>query len=303
MLRALGLPRAQTNVRSARTLLALLDLPADRPWSRAQDPELGVHDIMEWIGEHYDFRYAENSRETIRRFTLHQFMQAAVVHSNADDPERAVNSPKSVYKIDSAVLALLRTHGTRKWKKSLQAYLGEVETLRERYRQERERNVLQVRIAPGLVVALTTGGQNPVIKAIAEEFCPQFVRQPRILYVGDAGAKTGHLDEAALAELGLKFDTHGRMPDVIVHDGERDWLVLIEAVTSHGPMDPKRIIELKELFAESRAGLVFVTAFPDRKTFGKYLTEIAWETEVWIAEDPTHMIHFDGERFLGPYAA
>ena len=91
------------------------------------------------------------------------------------------------------------------------------------------------------------------------------------------------------------------MPDVVVHHVEKDWLVLIEAVTSHGPVNPKRHSELKELFRESRIGLVFVTAFLTRRDMIKYLGEIAWETEVWVAETPTHMIHFNGERFLGPY--
>jgi hypothetical protein len=91
------------------------------------------------------------------------------------------------------------------------------------------------------------------------------------------------------------------MPDVVVFHRSKGWLVLIEAVTSHGPVNPKRHHELQELFANSRVGLVFVTAFLDRKGLNKYLGDIAWETEVWVAESPTHLIHFNGERFLGPY--
>ena len=140
-----------------------------------------------------------------------------------------------------------------------------------------------------------------MIREVVRSFVPQFVRDPRVLYLGDAKAKSGYWDEEALAELGLTFNKAGQMPDVIVHDGERNWLILVEAVTSHGPVNPKRVVELKALFGASMAGLVFVTAFPDRKTFKKYLADIAWETEVWIAEDSTHMVHFNGERFLGPY--
>jgi hypothetical protein len=96
-------------------------------------------------------------------------------------------------------------------------------------------------------------------------------------------------------------DEHGKMPDVVVYHEEKNWLVLIEAVTSHGPVNPKRRLELRELFAASKVPLVFVTAFLDRKTMVRYLGDIAWETEVWIAESPTHLVHFNGERFLGPY--
>ena len=301
VLRLLGLPKAQQNDRSAWTLLALLDLPPARAWSQASDPLLGVHAIMEWIDEAFGHRYAENTRETIRRQTLHQFEHAAIVRRNPDDPGRPVNSPHTVYQVDSAVLSLLRLYDTRQWGERLQAFLLEVDTLKSRYKLAREQNVIDVQIAPGLVVALTMGGQNPLIKEVVEEFVPQFIREPRILYVGDAGAKVGHFDEPALEELGLTFDKHGQMPDIVVHDGDRNWLILVEAVTSHGPINPKRMFELKDLFADSAPGLVFVTAFADRPTFGKYLSDIAWETEIWIAEDPTHMIHFDGERFLGPY--
>jgi hypothetical protein len=91
------------------------------------------------------------------------------------------------------------------------------------------------------------------------------------------------------------------MPDVVIHHTEKGWLLLIEAVTSHGPIDPKRRGELKRLFGASKAGLVFVTAFLTRKAMLPYLDELSWETEVWVAESPTHMIHFNGKRFLGPY--
>ena len=70
---------------------------------------------------------------------------------------------------------------------------------------------------------------------------------------------------------------------------------------SRRPVNSKRRQELKELFAKSSAGLVFVTAFLDRRAMLKYLNDISWETEVWLAESPTHLIHFNGERFLGPY--
>ena len=140
-----------------------------------------------------------------------------------------------------------------------------------------------------------------LIEQIVEEFCPRFTPGCIPLYIGDTGDKFAYFDRDALATLGVTIAEHGKMPDVLVHHVERDWLVVIEAVTSHGPVDPKRRRELAKMFAASRAGLVFVTAFLSRQTMLGYLSEIAWETEVWVAEDPSHMIHFNGERFLGPY--
>jgi hypothetical protein len=104
-----------------------------------------------------------------------------------------------------------------------------------------------------------------------------------------------------LARLGVDVNAHGKMPDVILHFHEKNWLLLIESVTSHGPVDGKRHAELAELFAGSTTGLVYVTAFPNRKLMGSYINDISWETEVWVADAPSHLIHFNGERFLGPY--
>jgi hypothetical protein len=163
---------------------------------------------------------------------------------------------------------------------------------------------LPVRFPDGLVVrdvALSPGGQNQVVKAVLEAFSPRFTPGAHVVYVGDAGEKWAFFDQARLSGLGVQVDVHGKMPDVVLHDEVRGWLVLVEAVTSHGPVSPKRLVELRALFAGASAGLVFVTAFPDRATMARYLSDVAWETEVWVAEAPSHLVHFNGERFLGPY--
>ncbi len=139
------------------------------------------------------------------------------------------------------------------------------------------------------------------MKAVVEHFCPIFVPSGVVLYIGDTENKFVHLETEHLAALGVTLDSAAKIPDVIVHHKTKNWLLLIEAVTSAGPVDGKRRKELKELFAESKAGLVFVTAFETRRAMQSFLSHIAWESEVWIAEDPDHMIHFNGERFLGPY--
>ena len=140
-----------------------------------------------------------------------------------------------------------------------------------------------------------------LIKAIIEHFCPIFAPGGVVLYIGDTENKFVHLEAESLASLGVRLDSAAKIPDVIVHCTAMNWLLLIEAVTSAGPVDGKRRKELKELFAGCKAGLVFVTAFETRRTMQSFLSHIAWESEVWIAEDPDHMIHFNGERFLGPY--
>jgi hypothetical protein len=153
----------------------------------------------------------------------------------------------------------------------------------------------------GKTIALSPGGQNILVERIIKDFCPLFTHGGKPVYIGDTDEKWAYFDSELLKSLGVKIDAHGKMPDVVIYVEQKNWLVLIEAVTSHGPVSPKRRGELKVLFEEATAGLVFVTAFLDRKAMIKYLGDISWETEVWVADSPTHLIHFDGERFLGPY--
>ena len=303
ILTSLGLPHAQRNERSALCLLALLNLTPGKPWANAAAPLMGITPIMNWVREHYGKDYAPNTRETVRRQTMHQFVDAGLALHNSDKPNRPVNSPKTVYQIEPDALVLLRTFGTPKWHDNLTDYLAKLETLVARYAQAREQNRIPVEIAEGQRITLSPGEHSELIRAIIEDFAPRFAPGSVLVYAGDTGDKWGYFDAALLAELGVKVDAHGKMPDVVLHYAAKDWLLLAESVTSHGPVNGKRHAELAYLFAESTAGLVYVTAFPNRAVIGRYLSEIAWETEVWAADAPSHLIHFNGERFLGPYNA
>ncbi|MFD0709204.1 BsuBI/PstI family type II restriction endonuclease [Photorhabdus akhurstii] len=298
---SLGLPRAQQNERSALCLLALLNLTPGKAWATAENPLLGITPIMNWVREFYNKEYAPNTRETFRRQTMHQFCHAGIALYNPDKPDRSVNSPKAAYQIEPATLALLRTFGMPEWYDNLTAYLAERETLITRYAKEREQNRIPVEIAPGRKIALSPGEHSTLIRAIIEDFAPRFAPDSVLVYVGDTGDKWGYFDSELLSGLGVDVDLHGKMPDVVLHYTAKNWLLLVESVTSHGPVDGKRHAELAELFAGSKAGLVYVTAFPNRSIMSRYLGEISWESEVWVADAPSHLIHFNGVRFLGPY--
>jgi hypothetical protein len=300
---SLSLPRAQHNERSALCLLALLNLTPGKAWADAENPLVGITPIMDWAREHYGKEYAPNTRETVRRQTMHQFCDAGIALYNPDDPARPVNSPKAVYQIEPAALALLRTFGTRKWRRGLASWLAARETLVARYAKAREQNRIPVAIAPGKKITLSPGEHSELIRAIIEDFAPRFAPGSVLVYAGDTGDKWGYFDAPLLARLGVRMDAHGKMPDAVLYFTSKNWLLLVESVTSHGPVDGKRHAELGQLFAGSTAGLVYVTAFPNRAIMGRHLGDIAWETEVWVADAPSHLIHFNGVRFLGPYAA
>jgi len=86
VLASLGFPRQQQNERSALTLLSLLSLKPDDLWETANEPLMGITPMMDFFAKHYGKRYAPNTRETVRRQSVHQFLQAALIIPNPDKP-------------------------------------------------------------------------------------------------------------------------------------------------------------------------------------------------------------------------
>ena len=296
-----GLPRAQLNERTAYCLLALLNLTEEKQWTKATDPLVGITPMMDFARNNYGADYAPNTRETFRRFSMHQMVQAGIALYNPDMPDRPTNSPKAVYQISPAALQVVKAYKTRTWSRKLAAFKKSVSTLVEQYAQERQMDMVQVRVRDGQAVSLSPGKHNDLIRLIIEDMAPRFLPGATLVYIGDTGDKWGFFDKELAAQLGLNVEEHGKMPDVVLWYGAKNWLVLVESVTSHGPVDSKRHIELKTLFASASADTVYISAFPDKRTFAHFASDVAWETEVWVADNPTHMVHFNGSHFLGPY--
>ncbi len=301
ILEALGLPPPQQNEISALTLLVLGQLSEDTFWKNATAHNLRIHDILLEIKSRYGRGYAENTRETIRRQVLHQFEQAGVVIINPDDPTLATNSPKTHYALSKLVLSALQAYETPEWENRRENFVRQRGALLEVYQQIREQNKVPLQVSEGMVYKLSPGKHNKLQADIVREFGPRFAPGAKLLYLGDAARKTLILEADSLSNLGVPVFAHGKLPDIVLFDEKQNWIYLIEAVTSHGPVSPKRHFELEEMFSECLAARVYITAFPDIATFKRFVNEIAWETEVWIAEMPSHLIHFNGDKFLGPH--
>jgi hypothetical protein len=300
ILTTLQLPIAQRNEIAALTLLVLAQLSEDALWTAARRQSLRVHDILIGMKSRYNRGYAENTRETIRRQVLHQFEQAGIVIRNPDEPTLATNSPRTHYGLTDIAIRTLRTYGTPEWESTAQAFIQSSGALLEMYQKRREQNRVPL-VYQGKEYHLSPGKHNELQVAIVEEFGPRFAPSAKLLYLGDTADKKFILDEAGFVGLGVPVPDHDKLPDVILYDEIRNWLFLIEAVTSHGPVSHKRYRELEQVFNKTSAGRVYVSAFPDFATFKSFVTEIAWETEVWLSEIPEHLIHFNGDRFLGPH--
>lgn len=301
ILKDLGLPVQQQNEISALTLLALCNISEENNWTEAKKVSLGVSKgIMAFILSSYQKEYAANTRETVRRNVLHQFIQARIADYNPDIPDLPVNSPKAHYAISEVALDAIKTFGTKQWEKSAKEFNRVAGSLSKKYSKKKEISRVPVILPNGKKLSLSPGRHNEVQAAVIELFRPEFAADSELLYLGDTEQKELYIQRDSLLNLGIPINQHSKLPDIVLYDEKKDWLYLIEAVTSHGPVSPKRIVELEKLLTNCSSGKIYVTAFPDFKEFKKWSSKIAWETEIWICEMPGHMIHFNGDKFLGP---
>ena len=301
LLAAMGMPPAQHNEMAALTLLALCGLKSHDQWRSAQRHSTTVSKgIMAFIREHYGRNYAPNTRETFRRQVLHQFVQAHLVDYNPDNPTLPTNSPKAHYALSDSALAAIRAYGTEAWAQAAADFTRQHESGITRTAAARQTAGVALTLPDGSAIRLSPGQHNQLQAQVIERFVPQFASGALLLYLGDTADKDLYVATEQLSRLAIPVSEHEKLPDMILYLEARNWLYLIEVVTSHGPMTPKRIHELQDMLRDCPAGKVFVTAFPTFAEFRKHMRHIAWETEVWIAEEPEHLIHFNGDRFLGP---
>ncbi|BDD43325.1 BsuBI/PstI family type II restriction endonuclease [Streptococcus ruminantium] len=295
VLTLIGMPEKQRADLPALTLLAMAGLKETSSISEATREWIRIHDIIKFVNENYSRTYAENSRETFRKQAIHHFRIAGIIEDNG----KATNSPNYRYRLTSEFLNLFKQYGKDSWGKILDSFLKNHETLVSKYESKRNLTKIPV-VINGMELEFSTGIHNQLQKAIIEEFAPRFAQGSEVLYVGDTTNKALVLNSQKLSELGFSVIVHDKMPDVVLYNQEKGWLYFIEAVTSVGEISPKRIIEIEGMTVNCSAGNIYVTAFPDFKTYKKFANSLAWETEVWLSELPDHMIHLNGDRFIGP---
>lgn len=295
ILGSLKVPAKQQNDMCCYTLLALANVDENATWQQATNKWIRIHDVIVFTNEKYGVIYAENSRETIRKQALHHFRNAAFIEDNG----MSTNSPNYRYRLTDEMLCLIKSYGDKAWETNLASFQENHESLVDAYASKRRLLKMPVKIN-GEDFTFSSGMHNQLQKKIIEEFASRFVPESQCLYVGDTIKKDLVKDEDTLRKLGFDITVHEKMPDVVLYSEEKNWLFFIEAVTSVGPMDGKRKKEIDEMTKNVKAGKIYITAFLDRNTYKKFFDDLAWETEVWIANEPDHMIHLNGDKFLGP---
>lgn len=300
LLDQIGMPQKQQGVLCALALLAMAGLKRESQWSDATNEWIRIHDIMRFIADNYDVIYAENSRETFRKQAMHPFRTAALIEDNG----MSTNSPNYRYRITNEFLNVIKevnddSSCTADHGMALTMFISNHESLSQIYASKKKMQKMPVRINHQ-DFTFSPGKHNELQKAIIEEFAPRFAPNSECLYVGDTIQKDLVKNVEKLSELGFEITLHDKMPDVVLYREDKNWIYFIESITSVGPMDPKRIVEIEAMTRNVTAGKIFISAFLDFSTFKKFSDKLAWETEVWIADMPDHMIHLNGDKFLGP---
>jgi len=267
---AIGMPRAQTNDRSAYVLLALSGIKENMIWAQAVSSNMRVVDTMNFMSENYGKEYKPNTRETIRKDTLHQFVEGAVAQRNTDAINRPTNSPNYSYCLTNEMLSLIKSYGTNKWQKSLKEFIDKKGTLIDKYRQQRNFVRIPVKIN-GQEFFFSAGEHNKLQKVIIEEFAVYFAKGAEVLYIGDTENKDLIKNREKLSLLGIEVTEHDKLPDVILYSEQRNWIYFIEAVTSIGAVSAKRMYEIERMTAGCKSGKIYITAFPDKKTYKKFI--------------------------------
>lgn len=295
LLKELGMPIQQQTDIAAYTFLTLANIKENSSWDDATNSWIRIHDVLEFSSRFYKKQYAENTRETIRKQCMHQFREGALIEDNG----KATNSPNYRYRITPETLDVIKSFETDNWIEKNKNFFQCHESLISKYTSKKKMEMMSVNINDKSF-EFSPGKHNLLQKAILEQFAPRFAPWSKCLYVGDTIKKDLVKDVKLLSKLGFKITLHDKMPDVVLYRPDKNWIYFIEAVTSVGPMSPQRIIEIQQMTKAVTAGKIFITAFPDFATYKKFSTDLAWETEVWLAELPDHMIHLNGDKFIGP---
>ena len=296
-------PRRQEKM--AKAVLAVAGLKPGDSWDAVRDNasghRLSTRQVIRHMNAHLGEDIADSSYDDIRRKDLILPVAALVVIKSSANPDANTNDGTRAYAIEPLAAAAMREFGTINWNAASAKFLGDRPTLSEQLLRERHLARVSVKLREGVTLSFSAGAHNQLQKQIIDSFLPIYGFGAEVLYVGDGEKKYLHLEKDKLLSLKFFEIAHDKLPDVLAYSADKNWLFLIEAVTTANPIDEMRRLTLAKLCETCTANIVYVTAFQNRDVYRKFASDIAWETEVWIADAPEHLIHFNGDKFLGPY--
>ena len=304
VLAATGIPVEKEPVRTRRRIaeavLAVAGISKSFAEAHSSDDGcfLTTRQIIAFENEKFGRTYSPGSYDDVRRRHLILLTAAGYVVNSSSLASQSTNNPTRGYAASPDFATLLRTYGKPDWKKAVADFMAQRESLRSELERKRELERIPVVLPSGIEVKLSAGEHNALQRDIVQKFLPRFGFGAEVLYLGDATDRYLVRETERLSQLGFFALEHDELPDVIAYSESKNLLFLIEAVHSSGEITELRMRKLRGKLSECTASLAFVSAFATRKDFRKFSANLAWESEAWIAENPDHMIHFNGWKYL-----
>lgn len=303
ILNSLGCTEGLTNRRlekMAKACLAVGDIRYDFSEAKSANDDffLGTREIIAYENENYGESISSGSYDDIRRHDLAVPVELGLVINSSSLEKQATNNPNRGYALSPLFASLVRQFGKPSWEGALQMFRENSGFQNKIIAKKNKLEEVEITLPSKEVLKLTPGGHNELQKAIVEVFLKKFGMGAQVLYIGDTKSKYLYKKEEVLKDIHFFDLKHDMLPDIVAYSSEKNIVFLIEAVYSSGPMTESRVAKLKELLHECPCDKIFVTAFLNKKKFQSLASSIAWESEVWIADSPEHMIHFNGSKFL-----
>lgn len=296
ILHKLNFPEKYISDQTAICVQAMLDETERKgllPGHKTLSEGARIHDILNFARNVIGKKVAENTREAYRKTSLAPLMNYGIVVRH----QLTTNDPNTYYRLhpDFARLFLERNNGEQnKLINQLQRQL-----IKRKAKRALQNKDIPVRISSGQVFYLGPGEHNLLEKSVVEVFGHAFLNEPQVVYLGETSPRKGYQNRTLMRRLNLPIDTAASLPDVILFSETDLHLVIIEVVTSSGPVNSIRLEQLQKFTKGPRKlGIktTYVSAFPSRAVFRKFVEDIAWGSSVWIENEPNNIVHFEGMK-------
>jgi hypothetical protein len=291
--------------RIAMCFLALIAFKPSSKWRNVKKPNpenaLKTRDIITYINENFEENISLSSYDDIRRKDLIRGVQLGIFIKSANNENADNNDGTRGYSIEDELFKLLISYETENWENAKRKF-PKNNFIIDLMKGTRSTKKIEITLPNKKILEFEHGPHNQIQKAIIDEFLPRFGFGADVYYISDTTEKAMVKNDEKMKSIGLNSQARGMLPDIVAYSENKNWLYLIEAVHSSNPLNTERLIELSQMVLKDyKGGIVLVTAFLTQKDFQRWAGQIAWESEVWIANHPDHMIHFNGDKFLGPH--
>lgn len=295
ILERLNFPKRHISEQTAICIMALAD-KTERTGllsgHRSLSDGARIHDILNFARDVIKKRVAENTRESYRKTSLAPMMSFGVIVRHQLSPR----DPNTYYRLHPDFARILSESDNKERDKLISGFQAQHKIKERAVKSELLKGNVLIEIGDKKTFSLSPGAHSLLEKSIVEIFGHAFLRDPQVVYLGDANPKRSYQNRIVMRRLNFPINIALPLPDVILFSAEESRLVIVEAVSTSGPVNSIRLEQLQKFTKGPRKlgyRISYISAFPSRSIFRKFVEEIAWGSSVWIENEPHNIVHFE----------